>query len=175
MVIDGALAEDPELVRATASATTLAVENGNLEGELRDSRARIVAAGDAERRRIERDLHDSAQQRLVALRVHLALASEELDGSEHQTLVARLGTEVDEALDELRSVATGVYPKILSDFGVAAALRSVSRRAAIPIALEDGWVRRHADEIELAVYFSCLEALQTPPSTEEPARPRPCG
>jgi signal transduction histidine kinase len=71
MVIDSALAEDPELVRAAASATTLAVESGNLEGELRDSRARIVAAGDAARRRIERDLHDGAQQRLVALRIHL--------------------------------------------------------------------------------------------------------
>jgi len=160
MVIDDALAEDPELVRAAGSATTLAVEKGNLAGELRESQARIVAAGDAERRRIERDLHDSAQQRLVALRVHLALASEELDGSDHQTLVARLGTEVEEALDELRTIAIGVYPKTLGDFGVAAALRSVSRESAVPIAIVDGWRRRHADEIELAVYYSCLEATQ---------------
>jgi signal transduction histidine kinase len=160
MVIDGALAEDPELVRAAASATTLAVENGNLEGELRDSQARILAAGDAERRRIERDLHDSAQQRLVALRVHLSLASEKLDGSEQQMVVAQLGTEVEEALDDLRTIATGVYPKLLGDAGVSAALRSVSRHAAIPVAIEDGWRGRHSEEIELAVYYSCVEALQ---------------
>jgi signal transduction histidine kinase len=160
MLIDSALAEDPELVRAAASATTLAVENGNLEGELRESQARIVAAGDAERRRIERDLHDSAQQRLVALRVHLSMASEQLDGSEHQTLVAELGTEVDEALDSLRTIATGVYPKILGDAGVGPALRSVARNGAMPVAVDDRWQRRHGDGIELAVYYSCVEALQ---------------
>jgi len=175
MVIDDALAEDPELVRAAASATTLAVENGNLEGELRDSQARILAAGDVERRRIERDLHDGAQQRLVALRVHLSMASEQLDGSKQQALVDRLGTQVQEALDELRTIATGVYPKILGDVGVGAALRSVSRYAAIPIAIEDGWRRRHPDEIELAAYFSCLEACRTPPSTPGRTRPPPSG
>jgi signal transduction histidine kinase len=160
MVIDRALAEDPELVRAAASATALAVENGNLEGELRDSRARIVAAGDAERRRIEQNLHDGAQQRLVALRIHLALAGEQLDGVEQQRLVAELGDEVEEALDDLRTIAAGVYPKILGDAGVGAALRSVARHAAIPIAIDDRWRRRHPDEIELAAYYSCLEALQ---------------
>jgi signal transduction histidine kinase len=160
MVIDGALAEDPELVRAAASATTLAVEHGNLEGELRHSRARIVAAGDAERRRIERDLHDGAQQRLVALRLHLAIASEQLDGHEQQVLVDRLGTQVEEALEDLRTIASGVYPKILTDAGVAAALRSASRHAALSLTIDDGWRRRHPEEIEAAVYFSCLEALQ---------------
>lgn len=160
LVIDNALAEDPELVRAAASATVLAVENGNLEGELRDSQARILAAGDAERRRLERDLHDSAQQRLVALRIHLSLASEELDGSEQQAIVDMLGSEVDEAIDDLRSIATGLYPQILGDAGVGAALRSVSAHAAIPVVIDDRWRRRHPQEIELAVYFSCLEALQ---------------
>jgi signal transduction histidine kinase len=160
LVIDNALAEDPELVRAAASATVLAVENGNLEGELRDSQARILAAGDAERRRLERDLHDSAQQRLVALRIHLSLASEELDGSEQQAIVDMLGSEVDEAIDDLRSIAAGLHPKILSDAGVGAALRSVSRRAAIPVVIDGHWRRRHPQEIELAVYFSCLEAVQ---------------
>ena len=169
MVIDSALAEDPELVRAAASATTLAVENGNLEGELRESRARIVAAGDAARRRIERDLHDGAQQRLVALRIHLGMASATLDGSAQQTLVAQLGTEVDEALDDVRSIAAGVYPKILGDLGVGAALRSVSRTAAIPITVDDRWQRRHRDDIEHAVYFSCLEALQNAAKHAGPA------
>jgi signal transduction histidine kinase len=160
MVVDAALAEDPELVQAATSATMLAVEQGNLEGELRQSEARILAAGDAERRRIERDLHDSAQQRLVALRIHLALASEKMDGSEQRDMVEQLGTEVDGAIDDLRSVARGVYPAILRDAGMAAALRSLSRYAAIPIRIEDGWQHRHREEIELAVYFCCLEALQ---------------
>jgi signal transduction histidine kinase len=160
LVIDNALAEDPELVRAASWATVLAVENGNLEGELRDSQARILAAGDAERRRLERDLHDSAQQRLVALRIHLSLASEELDGSEQQAVVDMLGSQVDEAIDDLRSIATGLYPKVLGDAGVGAALRSVARHAAIPVVIDDHWRHRHPQEIELAVYFSCLEALQ---------------
>jgi signal transduction histidine kinase len=160
MVVDAALAEDPELVQAATSATMLAVEQGNLEGELRHSEARILAAGDAERRRIERDLHDSAQQRLVALRIHLALASEKIDGSEQRDMVERLGTEVEGALDDLRSVARGVYPAILREAGMAAALRSLSRYAAIPITIEDGWQHRHREEIELAVYFCCLEGLQ---------------
>jgi signal transduction histidine kinase len=160
MIIDGALAEDPELVRAAASATTLAVENGNLEGELRHSQARIVAAGNAERRRIERDLHDGAQQRLVALRIHLAIASTELDGSEQQALVERLGVQVEEALEDLRALAGGVYPKMLTDAGVGAALSAVSRNAALPVTIQDGWRRRHGEAVETAVYFSCLEALQ---------------
>ena len=160
MHIDAALAEDPELVHAATSATVLAVEHGDLEGELRDSQARIIAAGDAERHRIERDLHDSAQQRLVALRIHLALASEQFDSPEQRTLVEQLGTEVEEALDDLRTVAHGAYPDLLRQAGPAAALRSVCRHGAIPVTVKDGGVHRHPQEIELAVYFCCLEALQ---------------
>ena len=131
MVVDETLAEDPELVRAAASATLLAVENGALEGELRASRARILEAGDAERQRIERDLHDSAQQRLVALRIHLTLAGEQLERSDERAMLERLGVEVDDAIDELRTVARGVYPHLLSE-GVGAALADVGRRSAIP-------------------------------------------
>jgi signal transduction histidine kinase len=160
MVVDATLAEDPELVRAATSATVLAIENGDLEGELRDTQARIVAAGDAERHRIERDLHDSAQQRLIALRIHLALAIEKIDGSEQRTMIEQLGTEAEEALDDLRTVAAGVYPDLLDQAGIAAALRSVSRHAAIPITIEDPGLRRHRQAIELAIYFCCLEALQ---------------
>jgi signal transduction histidine kinase len=159
MVIDETLAEDPELVRAAASATLLAVENGHLEGQLRDSRARIVEAGHAERRRIERDLHDSAQQRLVALRIHLELAGERM-GSEDRELVAGLGLEVEEAIDDLRSIASGVYPAVLTDSGVGAALRSVARRAALSVAVRDRGFGRHAPEIEATMYFCCVEAVQ---------------
>ena len=156
---DDALAENPELVDAAASATLLAVETGRLEGELRASQARALAAAAAERRRIGRDLHDSAQQRLVALRVHLSLAGEQLQPDE-QPIVEQLERELDEALDELQSVARGIYPQVLAQHGLAAALRSAVRTAAIPVTVTDESLRRHSETIELAVYFSCLEALQ---------------
>jgi signal transduction histidine kinase len=160
MVVDETLAEDPELVRAAASATLLAVENGHLEGELRASRARIVQAGHAERRRIERDLHDSAQQRLVALRIHLALTGEQLDRSEERAMLERLGAEVDLAIDELRAVARGVYPQVLAHGGVGPALAAVARDSAIPVSIRDAGVGRHSEGIEMTVYFCCLECLQ---------------
>src|SRR5439155_3912243 len=100
MVIDERLAEEPELVHAAASATLLAVENGALEGELRASRARILEAGHAERRRIERDLHDSTQQRLVSLRLHLQLAHDQLKEDHGREVLERLGDEVDEGIDD---------------------------------------------------------------------------
>jgi signal transduction histidine kinase len=160
MHIDRALAEDPELVQVATSATVLAIEHGRLEGELLESQARIIAAGDAERHRIERDLHDSAQQRLVALRIHVALASERLYVAEQRDMVDQLGAEVEEAIDDLRSIATGAYPDVLRQAGTAAALRSVSRYAAIPVSIDDQLSSRHPEAIELAVYFCCLEALQ---------------
>ena len=156
---DDALAENPELVDAAASATLLAVETGRLEGQLRASQARALAAAAAERRRIGRDLHDSAQQRLVALRVHLSLAGEQLQ-PEELPIVEQLGRELDEALDELQSVARGIYPHVLAQHGLAAALRSAVRSTAIPVTVTDESLRRHSETIELAVYFSCLEALQ---------------
>ena len=159
-MLDNALAGDPELVRAAASATVLAVEQGALEGELRSSRARIVEAGDVERRRIERDLHDSAQQRLVALRIHLEIAGAKLEGPEQREMVERLGLEVDEAIDDLRSVASGVYPAVLTDGGVAVALKSVARHAALPVAILDRGIGRHPAAIEATVYFCCVEAVQ---------------
>jgi signal transduction histidine kinase len=160
MVIDETLAEDPELVRVAASATLLAVENGNLEGELRASRARMLEAGHAERRRIERDLHDSAQQRLVALRIHLTLAGERLDRSDERAMLERLGAEVDDAIDELRTVARGIYPQALADHGVGAALAAVARRSAMPVGVRDAWLGRHSEAVETTVYFCCLECLQ---------------
>ncbi|HWL34535.1 MAG TPA: histidine kinase, partial [Gaiellaceae bacterium] len=156
---DDALAENPELVDAAASATLLAVETGRLEGELRRSQARALAAADAERRRIGRDLHDSAQQRLVALRVHLSLAGEQLQ-PEEQPIVEQLERELDEALDELQSVARGIYPQVLAQHGLAAALRSAVQSAAIPVSVTDDCASRHSGAVELAVYYCCLEALQ---------------
>jgi signal transduction histidine kinase len=160
MVIDETLAEDPELVRAAASATLLAVETGDLEGELRASRERILEAGNAERRRIERDLHDSAQQRLVALRIHLAIAAEGLDPSDSAGLFEGLGVEVDEAIDELRSVAHGAYPQLLADLGVGAALAVVARHSPIPVRIGGELIGRHTEAVETTVYFCCQECLQ---------------
>jgi signal transduction histidine kinase len=160
MVMDATLNENPELVRAAASATLLAVENGALEGQLRASRARILEAGHAERRRMERDLHDSAQQRLVALRIHLALAREQLEQPEGRAMLERLGDEVEEAIDELRDVAHGLYPQILSQAGLKAALTAVSRRSAIPVTVLDGSLRRHSELQDATIYFCCLECLQ---------------
>jgi len=105
-----------------------------------------------------RRLH--AQQRLVALRVTLSLAGERRDDADEQQLFAQLGDEVEEALDELRTLATGVYPPTLSSFGVGAALRSAARSAPIPVTVHDRWPSRPAEDVELAVYFVCLEALQ---------------
>jgi signal transduction histidine kinase len=109
MVIDDALADDPELVRAATSATVLAVENGNLEGQLRESQRRVREVGAAERKRIQDNLHDSAQQRLVALGIRLALISERLPGPV-QLELERFGAEVDQALEEVRTAAKGAVP-----------------------------------------------------------------
>jgi signal transduction histidine kinase len=147
-------------VRAAVSATVLALEQGALEGELRSSRARIVEAGDAARRRIERDIHDSTQQRLVALRIHLELAGANLEQREQRAMVERLGHEVDEAIDDLRTVASGVYPAVLTDSGVGPALRSVARHAVLPVSVVDHGIGRHAPHVESTVYFCCLEAVQ---------------
>ena len=147
---DEALAENPELVDAAGVATLLAIETGRLEGQLRASQARALAAADAERRRIGRDLHDSAQQRLVALRVHLSLAGEQLP-PEEQPIVEQLERELDEALDELQSVARGIYPQVLAQYGLAAALRSAVQTGAIPVSITDEGLRRHSGAVELAV------------------------
>jgi signal transduction histidine kinase len=159
MVMDEALTTDPELVRSAAAATLLAVENGALEGELRESRARILEAGHAERRRIERDIHDSAQQRLIALRIHLTLAGER-QGEEQRAALEQLGLEVDQTIDELRALAQGAYPQILAQVGLAGALRAVALRSAIPVTVQDDSVRRHAEALETTAYFCCLEGIQ---------------
>jgi len=156
---DDALVEQSELLDVAASATLLAVETGRLEGELRASQARVLAAADAERRRIGRDLHDTAQQRLVALRVHLSLAGDRLQPQE-LPIVEQLERELDAALDELQNVARGIYPHALAQYGLAAALRSAVRSTALPVTILDETQGRHPGPVELAVYFCCLEALQ---------------
>jgi signal transduction histidine kinase len=169
IVHDPALDSDPELVRAAGHAVVLAFEKGRLETalrsrntELRDSRARIQAAADTERHRIERDLHDGAQQRLVALRIRLNLAADLMpsDPRSGVRIMRELVIEAEEALEEIRALASGVYPSLLADEGIRDALRALARRASLATEVESAALRRYPPEIESAVYFTCLEALQ---------------
>ena len=130
--------------------------------ELRASRARVVAAADAERRRIERDLHDGAQQHLVALAVNLRLARElaESDPVRARAVLEELAGEVHEALEEIRDLAHGIYPPLLVDRGLSEALRAALARAPVRARLETNALGRYRPEVEAAVYFCCLEALQ---------------
>jgi two-component system, NarL family, sensor kinase len=131
--------------------------------ELRISRRRLVQAQDEARRALERDIHDGAQSRLVALRIRLGLAASLADAGDLgrlRTLVDELGTEVDESIRVLRSLGHGLHPPVLEGAGIVAALRAEARALPMPVAVEDGGVGRYAPEVEAAVYFACLEALQ---------------
>jgi signal transduction histidine kinase len=130
--------------------------------ELQASRGRLVAAADSERRRIERNLHDGAQQHLVALSVKVRLLEQfaERDPERARSLMNQLQDDVRSAIEELRSLAHGIYPPLLSSAGLGVAMSAACRRAPLPASLEANGVGRHAPEIESAVYFCCLEALQ---------------
>ncbi|HEY8762225.1 MAG TPA: sensor histidine kinase [Candidatus Dormibacteraeota bacterium] len=130
--------------------------------ELQASRGRLVAAADAERRRIERNLHDGAQQHLVALSVKVRLLEQfaERDPERARSLMKQLQDDVSSAIEELRSLAHGIYPPLLSSAGLGVAMSAACRRAQLPTSLEADGVGRHAPEVEAAVYFCCLEALQ---------------
>ncbi len=130
--------------------------------ELRASRARVVAAADSERRRVERDLHDGAQQQLVLLGLKLGMAAR-LIGKDPGAATAmhdELRADLSEALSELRDLAHGIYPAVLENEGLPGALREAVERAAIPTELRCDGAGRYPPELEAAVYFCCLEALQ---------------
>ncbi len=129
--------------------------------ELRASRVRIVAAGDAERRKLERNLHDGAQQHLVALAVKLRLAKDAVidDPQDAEAMIDEIRGNLQEAITELRSLAHGIFPPLLMSGGLGEALPAAAARAALPTTTEVV-VGRHAQELEAAVYFCCLEALQ---------------
>jgi signal transduction histidine kinase len=130
--------------------------------ELRASRARIVEAGDAQRRSIERDLHDGAQQHLVALAVSVRLAKQvaESDPAAAQEMLDQIGTDLQEAVQELRNLAHGIYPPLLAERGLSEALSAASGRAALPTSVEAEGIGRYPQPLEAAVYFCVLEALQ---------------
>jgi signal transduction histidine kinase len=158
-----ALAEPLELRPCFETAEN---ENARLEArlgdairDLRASRARIVAAADRERRRVERDLHDGAQLRLIALRVKLELLDAR-DPSRRADLVRELRDDADAAIDSLRSLVHGIYPSLLVDRGLRDALAWAARSAAVESTVDAQGIGRYAPDVEAAVYFCCLEALQ---------------
>jgi signal transduction histidine kinase len=169
IVHDPSLLEEPKLVGAAGAAARLALENAQLQAETRaqlaqvkDSRARIVAAADEERKRIERDLHDGAQQRLAALALQLRTAQRRLDSSEADPAVEALlesaVLEVQAANAELRELVRGVYPSILTEEGLAAALESLALRNPFPIDL-DVLEGRLSPRVEATAYFVTCEGL----------------
>jgi signal transduction histidine kinase len=165
---DPALAEEPELLQGVAAAAALALENERLNAalrarveELRASRSRIVDAADAERRRLERDLHDGAQQRLVSLALNLRLAGAKLDGDPEaaRELLDQAAAELADATTELRELARGLHPAVLSDRGLVPALEALAGRAPVPVALEATASERLPASVESASYFVVAEAL----------------
>jgi signal transduction histidine kinase len=126
--------------------------------EVRASRTRLVAATDAERRRIERNLHDGAQQRLVTLSLTLGLAASR-DRTDDPDVLARAQDEVDAAIAELRELARGIHPTLLREEGLESAVRALARRTPLPVAVEGSASGRLSEAVELAAYFLVSEAL----------------
>ncbi len=165
LVHDPALLDEPALVESVRATAGLVLENERLAAEVRSqlaevraSRGRIVAAADAERRRIERNLHDGAQQRLVTLSVALGLEASRADPAAAGVL-SRAQDEVEQAIGELRELARGIHPTLLRDEGLKAAVEALARRAPLPVTSRAPSQDRLPDPVELAAYFVVSEAL----------------
>ncbi len=161
--------DERKLLNDLAAQAGLVLRNARLTEELRlrleelqASRQRIVAAQDQERRRIERNIHDGAQQQLVALAVKLGLVRTigKSDEEKADQMLADLQTDAQQALEDLRDLARGIYPPLLADQGLLAALEAQARKASLPVAVASDGVERYPQEVEAAVYFCALEALQ---------------
>ncbi|TDC53235.1 sensor histidine kinase [Jiangella ureilytica] len=167
LVHDPALNDEPELLDAVRAAAWIALENGRLRAEqrahldeLRGSRARVIEAGQKERQRLERDLHDGAQQRLVALSLDLGLLESRLDtDSAARPVLAQAKREIALSLDELRDLARGLHPAVLSAHGLDVALESLAARAAVPVRLMVDVGGRLAEQVEVAAYYVVCESL----------------
>jgi signal transduction histidine kinase len=150
------------LVADLASQAGLVLRNVALVEELRESRRRLVAAQDHERRKLERNIHDGAQQQLVALAVKARLARQFVarDPAKTEEMLGQIEAETQTALDDLRDLARGIYPPLLADKGLGSALDAQARKAPFPVRVDADGVGRLPQDVEAAVYFSCLEALQ---------------
>jgi MYXO-CTERM domain-containing protein len=167
LVHDASLDDEPELLNAVTAAAGIALENGRLHAELkarleelRGSRARIVEAGQKERQRLERDLHDGAQQRLIASSLELGLLEERFDGdAEARTRLSRVREEIVTSLEELRAVARGLHPAVVSAHGLEIALEQLAARAAVPVQLSVEVDGRLPERVEVAVFYIVSESL----------------
>ena len=168
VVHDDALCEEPELVRSPGAAAALSLENERLGAELRArleelraSRARIVEAGDEARRRIERDLHDGAQQQfvVVALQMRLLVSQLERSAPEAAPLVQSALEELQAAIDELREVARGIHPAVLSERGLVRAVEALMARIPLPVELSEAPEERLPEPVEAALYYVISESL----------------
>ncbi len=150
-----------KLMDDLASQAGLVLRNVGLIEELRASRQRLVVAQDEERRKLERNIHDGAQQQLVALSVKLRLAEQLVhrDAAKAADMLADLQSDSQAALEDLRDLARGIYPPLLADKGLVAALESQARKAAVPVGVVADGVDRYPQDVEAAVYFCVLEAL----------------
>jgi len=172
IVHDSALRDERAFIDTATSYAVMTFDHHRLTAEtssllraVGDSRARIQTAADDERRRIERDLHDGAQQQLIALRIKLELAAELMgeappSGAEEAATLRRFSDDVQHALEAVQSLARGIYPSTLADYGLVKALRTAALQNPLPTTVLARGVRRHSREIESAAYFCCLEALQ---------------
>jgi signal transduction histidine kinase len=160
-------ADDPmnptkeRLARDMASQAGLVLRNVRLIEELRESRRRIVTAQDERARALERNIHDGAQQQLVALSVQLRLAEGivDRDPAKARALLGELHARTAETLEDLRDLARGIYPPLLADKGLPPALEAQARKASLPVQVDPDGVGRYEPDVESAVYFCCLEAL----------------
>jgi signal transduction histidine kinase len=168
LMYDSGLELEPQLVRLTAAAASMALEHARLQAEVqaqlelvRASRARIVAAGDAERRRLERDLHDGAQQRLVTLTLALGMARGRAAGVDPElaALIDSAGKEAREALTELRELARGIHPAVLTETGLAGAVQALVERSPVATTVVEVPRDRFPPVIEATAYFVVSEAL----------------
>jgi signal transduction histidine kinase len=167
LIHDPALDEEPELLRAVGAAAGIALDNGRLHVELKaklqeldGSRGRVLEAGQRERKRLERNLHDGAQQRLIALSLELGIYSAKLtDDAEAQAQIQAARDEIAASLEELRAVARGLHPAVLSGHGLAVALESLAAGSTIPVKLTVSVENRLAESIEVAAYYVVTESL----------------
>jgi signal transduction histidine kinase len=164
---DPALKDEPALLEAVTAAAGLAIDNGRLQAELkarlqelRGSRVRVIEAGQKERQRLERDLHDGAQQRLIALSLELSRLEERLDGdADASASLDQARREISISLDELRAVARGIHPAVVSGHGLQVALEQLAARAPVPVRLNVAVEGRIPEHLEVAAFYLVSESL----------------
>ena len=164
---DPALGDEPDLLAAVGAAAGIALENGRLQAEqkahleeLKGSRARVIEAGQRERQRLERNLHDGAQQRLIALSLELSLLEKQVaDDPDARARLDKARQEIAVSLDELRAVARGLHPAVLSGHGLEVALQTIAASAPVPVGLNVAFEGRLPEQIEIAAFYVVSESL----------------